>query len=64
MTSMDMSQYLGAFLDEAGDNLKHLDDLTLAIGKDPETRRDRRDIPVSPHPEGCRPPWASTEWPH
>ncbi len=35
MTSMDMSQYLGAFLDEAGDNLKHLDDLTLAIEKDP-----------------------------
>lgn len=35
MTNMDMSQYLGAFLDEAGDNLKHLDDLTLVIEKDP-----------------------------
>jgi len=32
---MDMSQYMGAFLDEAGDNLKHLDDLTLVIEKDP-----------------------------
>ena len=35
MTNMDMSQYMGAFLDEAGDNLKHLDDLTLVIEKDP-----------------------------
>ena len=34
MTNMDMSQYLGAFLDEAGDNLKHLDDLILAVEKD------------------------------
>ncbi|NLM70866.1 MAG: chemotaxis protein CheA, partial [Synergistaceae bacterium] len=30
-----MSQYLGAFLDEAGDNLKHLDDLVLLIERDP-----------------------------
>ena len=35
MTNMDMSQYLGAFLDEAGDNLKHLDDLVLSIERDP-----------------------------
>ena len=35
MTNMDMSQYLGAFLDEAGDNLKHLDDLVLTIERDP-----------------------------
>ncbi|MDR1482645.1 MAG: chemotaxis protein CheA [Synergistaceae bacterium] len=27
--SMDMSQYLGAFLDEAGDNLEHLNELLL-----------------------------------
>jgi two-component system chemotaxis sensor kinase CheA len=32
---MDMSQYLGAFLDEAGDNLKHLDDLILLVENDP-----------------------------
>lgn len=31
---MDMSQYLGAFLDEAGDNLQRLDDLVLALEKD------------------------------
>jgi two-component system chemotaxis sensor kinase CheA len=31
---MDMSQYLGAFLDEAGDNLQRLDDLLLALEKD------------------------------
>ena len=30
MTDMDMSQYLGAFLDEADDNLQRLDDLLLA----------------------------------
>ncbi len=30
-----MSQYLGAFLDEAGDNLKHLDDLILLVENDP-----------------------------
>ncbi len=35
MTVLDMSQYLGPFLDEAGDNLKHLDDLILVIEKDP-----------------------------
>ena len=29
MTDMDMSQYLGAFLDEADDNLQRLDDLLL-----------------------------------
>jgi two-component system chemotaxis sensor kinase CheA len=34
MTEMDMSQYLGAFLDEAGDNLQRLDDLLLALEKD------------------------------
>ena len=27
MTDMDMSQYLGAFLDETDDNLQKLDDL-------------------------------------
>ena len=34
MTDMDMSQYLGAFLDEADDNLHKLDDLLLALEKD------------------------------
>ena len=34
MTEMDMSQYLGAFLDEAGDNLQRLDDLLLVLEKD------------------------------
>ncbi|MDR2179429.1 MAG: chemotaxis protein CheA [Synergistaceae bacterium] len=34
MTEMDMSQYLGAFLDEAGDNLQRLDDLLLKLEKD------------------------------
>ncbi|MDR1873511.1 MAG: chemotaxis protein CheA [Synergistaceae bacterium] len=34
MTEMDMSQYLGAFLDEAGDNLQRLDDLLLELEKD------------------------------
>jgi two-component system chemotaxis sensor kinase CheA len=34
MTEMDMSQYLGAFLDEAGDNLQRLDDLLLTLEKD------------------------------
>jgi two-component system chemotaxis sensor kinase CheA len=33
MTDMDMSQYLGAFLDEAGDNLQRLDDLLLSLEK-------------------------------
>ena len=30
---MDMSQYLGAFLDETDDNVKRLDDLLLALEK-------------------------------
>lgn len=30
MSEMDMNQYLGAFLDEAGDNLAHLNELLLA----------------------------------
>ena len=34
MTDMDMNQYLGAFLDEADDNLQKLDDLLLALEKD------------------------------
>ncbi|MDR1979936.1 MAG: chemotaxis protein CheA [Synergistaceae bacterium] len=34
MTEMDMSQYLGAFLDEAGDNLQRLDDLLLVLEKE------------------------------
>lgn len=34
MVDMDMSQYLGAFLDEAGDNLQRLDDLLLTLEKD------------------------------
>jgi two-component system chemotaxis sensor kinase CheA len=34
MTELDMGQYLGAFLDEAGDNLQRLDDLLLALEKD------------------------------
>lgn len=33
MTDMDMSQYLGAFLDETDDNLQKLDDLLLALEK-------------------------------
>ena len=34
MSDMDMSQYLGAFLDETDDNLQRLDDLLLALEKD------------------------------
>ena len=34
MADMDMSQYLGAFLDETDDNLHRLDDLLLALEKD------------------------------
>ena len=30
---MDMNQYLGAFLDETGDNLEHLNELLLAAEK-------------------------------
>ena len=33
MIEMDMNQYLGAFLDEAGDNLQRLDDLLLVLEK-------------------------------
>ena len=33
MADMDMSQYLGAFLDETDDNVKKLDDLLLALEK-------------------------------
>ena len=33
MANMDMSQYLGAFLDETDDNLQRLDDLLLALEK-------------------------------
>ena len=33
MMDMDMSQYLGAFLDETDDNLQKLDDLLLALEK-------------------------------
>ncbi|NLL37784.1 MAG: chemotaxis protein CheA [Fretibacterium sp.] len=35
MTDMDMGQYLGAFLDEASDNLQRLDDLLLQLEKNP-----------------------------
>ncbi|NLA91565.1 MAG: chemotaxis protein CheA [Synergistaceae bacterium] len=49
MTSMDMSQYLGAFLDEAGDNLKHLDDLILAVEKDPSDMENIAEIFRSAH---------------
>ena len=35
MSSIDTTQYLSAFLDEASDNLKGLDDLTLELEKDP-----------------------------
>ena len=34
MADMDMSQYLGAFLDETDDNLQKLDDLLLSLEKD------------------------------
>jgi hypothetical protein len=30
MADMDTNQYLGAFLDEAGDNLEHLNELLLS----------------------------------
>ena len=33
MADMDMSQYLGAFLDETDDNVQRLDDLLLALEK-------------------------------
>ena len=33
MADMDMSQYLGAFLDETDDNVQKLDDLLLALEK-------------------------------
>jgi two-component system chemotaxis sensor kinase CheA len=33
MADMDMNQYLGAFLDEAGDNLEHLNELLLSAEK-------------------------------
>ena len=33
MADMDMSQYLGAFLDETDDNLQRLDDMLLALEK-------------------------------
>ena len=49
MTSMDMSQYLGAFLDEAGDNLKHLDDLLLAVEKNPSDMDNIAEIFRSAH---------------
>ena len=54
MTDMDMSQYLGAFLDEADDNLQRLDDLLLALEKDTVNM----DCPI---PRRSRPllrPWA------
>lgn len=49
MTNMDMSQYLGAFLDEAGDNLKHLDELILAVEKDPGNMENIAEIFRSAH---------------
>lgn len=49
MTDMDMSQYLGAFLDEAGDNLKHLDELILAVEKDPANMDNIAEIFRSAH---------------
>lgn len=38
MNGIDTSQYLGAFLDEASDSLKGLDDLTLQLEKDSENK--------------------------
>ena len=38
--AMDMNQYLGAFLDEAGDNLDHLNELLLSA----EQNQDDMDI--------------------
>ena len=32
---MDMNQYLGAFLDEAGDNLEHLNEMLLSAEQNP-----------------------------
>jgi two-component system chemotaxis sensor kinase CheA len=36
MADMDMNQYLGAFLDEAGDSLEHLNELLLSAEKNQE----------------------------
>jgi two-component system chemotaxis sensor kinase CheA len=36
MADTDMNQYLGAFLDEAGDNLEHLNELLLSAEKNQE----------------------------
>ncbi|HPJ25542.1 MAG TPA: chemotaxis protein CheA [Synergistaceae bacterium] len=36
MTSMDMSQYIGAFLDEATEQLQNLNDLLLSLENDPQ----------------------------
>ncbi len=37
MTSMDMSQYIGAFLDEATEQLQNLNDLLLSLENDPQS---------------------------
>jgi two-component system chemotaxis sensor kinase CheA len=49
MAGMDLSQYLGAFLDEASDNLLHLDDLLLAVEKNQEDMEVINEIFRSAH---------------
>lgn len=49
MNGIDTNQYLGAFLDEASDNLKGLDDLTLELEKDCENMPVINEILRSAH---------------
>ena len=44
MTSMDMSQYIGAFLDEATEQLQNLNDLLLSLENDPQNEEIVTDI--------------------
>ena len=44
MTSMDMSQYIGAFLDEATEQLQNLNDLLLSLENDPQSEEIVTDI--------------------
>ncbi len=44
MTSMDMSQYIGAFLDEATEQLQNLNDLLLSLENNPQSEEIVTDI--------------------
>ncbi len=58
-----MSQYLGAFLDEAGDNLKQLVDLILLVENDTSNPDAINEIFRSAHTlKGSRRQWASRRW--